>query len=746
MAHGLNVQECEDMRDINKPLEPFKFWAQKVLPLVYDDSLSYYEVLCKVVEYLNETIDNVDNMHTEVTGLHEAYVQLQNYVNTYFDNLDVQSEINAKLDEMASDGTLSAIILPLIPPAVTDWLDDNITPTSPPIDSTLTVSGAAADAKKTGDEITNLKYCNYDTIGMSEILSTQVRSDVVDSYTKMSGNFINGAAWRINGNPASGSNYCYTVYTIPASYRKAFLIISGHSWGNNYPLVSFYDDSDNLLCFYGNYSRSTAYINRIVVVPDTCSKMIINGDARESSYQAPLSTTAWNTETLTKNLYPSVKSFNTLITPEYISNHPTFEYVRNWEGGYCYPVGNTTYSYIKDIPIDVDRYFSLIKLTTSFTRSTNGYSTYILLNNASVWFGWDNGDRIYWQKINNIPPSPSINCGLEYIQPTSTINGKAIHTNGNEAENSIYLYNEYEIEEGETYLVTGYSYSTNANGGYSAYIIYDSDNNVIDFGNFGTTGVIVRQYVVTAPKGAVKMNINGNKGGGYTLPSLQRISSSFNLNNVYQVTKPRKYLFIGDSYCEGYSHDGNNSGWAQYCAEYMGLDSNDYVRSYYGGARFSANSANNTYLARLTAIQYPFDYFTDIVVCGGYNDNSYSTSDIVTGIRDFVTMAKKMYPNARIHVGFIAWNKAGTGDGAIDGWQEIHTNLINTVLPSYHKCTEYGVSYMTNVEYWLNDSLMTNSDGYHPSEAGNRSIARAVANALLTGSAPLPYNGDLRLS
>ena len=32
-----------------------RFWCQKVLPLVYDDSLSYYELLCKVVDNLNQT-------------------------------------------------------------------------------------------------------------------------------------------------------------------------------------------------------------------------------------------------------------------------------------------------------------------------------------------------------------------------------------------------------------------------------------------------------------------------------------------------------------------------------------------------------------------------------------------------------------------------------------------------------------------------------------------------------------------
>lgn len=37
-------------------LKSFRFWCQKVLPLVYDESLSYYETLCKVVTYINDLI------------------------------------------------------------------------------------------------------------------------------------------------------------------------------------------------------------------------------------------------------------------------------------------------------------------------------------------------------------------------------------------------------------------------------------------------------------------------------------------------------------------------------------------------------------------------------------------------------------------------------------------------------------------------------------------------------------------
>lgn len=48
------------MSDFN--IKTFKFWCQKVLPLVYDDELSYYEVLCKVVQKLNEVIDDVNKL------------------------------------------------------------------------------------------------------------------------------------------------------------------------------------------------------------------------------------------------------------------------------------------------------------------------------------------------------------------------------------------------------------------------------------------------------------------------------------------------------------------------------------------------------------------------------------------------------------------------------------------------------------------------------------------------------------
>lgn len=61
----------------------FCVWCQNVLPVVYDDSLSYYEVLCKVVNYINglintdrEIIADVENLENEVKRIEEIIENL----------------------------------------------------------------------------------------------------------------------------------------------------------------------------------------------------------------------------------------------------------------------------------------------------------------------------------------------------------------------------------------------------------------------------------------------------------------------------------------------------------------------------------------------------------------------------------------------------------------------------------------------------------------------------------------------
>ena len=74
------------------------------------DALTNYELLCKVVEYLNKVIANENEQNESINELANAFNSLKTYVDNYFENLDVQEEINNKLDDMAEAGTLQEII------------------------------------------------------------------------------------------------------------------------------------------------------------------------------------------------------------------------------------------------------------------------------------------------------------------------------------------------------------------------------------------------------------------------------------------------------------------------------------------------------------------------------------------------------------------------------------------------------------------------------------------------------------
>ena len=89
----------------------FTNYIYKAIPLAFDESMSYYETLCGLLYYLQNTIiPTVNNNADAVAELQSLYEQLRSYVDNYFTNLDVQEEINNKLDQMVTDGTLPEIV------------------------------------------------------------------------------------------------------------------------------------------------------------------------------------------------------------------------------------------------------------------------------------------------------------------------------------------------------------------------------------------------------------------------------------------------------------------------------------------------------------------------------------------------------------------------------------------------------------------------------------------------------------
>ena len=66
-----------------KDLTEFRFWCFKVLPLVYDDELSYYEVICKCVDYINNLIENDKAISDDIEQLKQEMKQVQELIDKY---------------------------------------------------------------------------------------------------------------------------------------------------------------------------------------------------------------------------------------------------------------------------------------------------------------------------------------------------------------------------------------------------------------------------------------------------------------------------------------------------------------------------------------------------------------------------------------------------------------------------------------------------------------------------------------
>lgn len=83
-----------DLKTFNS-VSALRYWCYKILPLVYDDSLSYYEILCKVTEKLNEVISNTNNIPSIIA---EAVAS-----GGFLDNLQEQiAELNDKDSKTAT--------------------------------------------------------------------------------------------------------------------------------------------------------------------------------------------------------------------------------------------------------------------------------------------------------------------------------------------------------------------------------------------------------------------------------------------------------------------------------------------------------------------------------------------------------------------------------------------------------------------------------------------------------------------
>lgn len=108
MAENLNLKTVNTV-----DTRPFKKLVMTIgeLPTSFIESMTYYELLAWFTNYLETVIIPTVNNNAEATEeLQTLFTELKSYVDNYFDNLDVQDEINNKLDAMVEAGTLQEIV------------------------------------------------------------------------------------------------------------------------------------------------------------------------------------------------------------------------------------------------------------------------------------------------------------------------------------------------------------------------------------------------------------------------------------------------------------------------------------------------------------------------------------------------------------------------------------------------------------------------------------------------------------
>lgn len=197
------------------------------------------------------------------SDIRTQWVTFWNEVRNYLRDLDVSEEINAKLEDMLTSGELS----PYFVPYIENWLEENITPTTPVIDASLSISGAGADAKVTGEAIGKLNngLIAYNAFNLCAEMSKTPSEDEGITYT-----------WNSDGScTIHGTATAVTFYDM---FRNSSALPNGISAGDSIRIK--YNSTNVMLRIY-DYSTSTpsqilsTNEDSIVTIPDTCTGLII---------------------------------------------------------------------------------------------------------------------------------------------------------------------------------------------------------------------------------------------------------------------------------------------------------------------------------------------------------------------------------------------------------------------------------------------------------------------------------------
>lgn len=202
----------------------------------------------------------------------QALIDFKTFAYNYFATLDLSEETEKALRRMIADGTINPVITNNLSSVVTDWLANNITITpGVVIDTSLSVEGAAADAKATG------------TV-------KNAVSNIMASYNKVNAVSGDNSAYALTAPYVLGSDgsriqttdaLYQTTVPIPVNFGELVFFKYGRARYNN-QVWAFYDANMNVIQ-HSNRATSGIWMlyNQMLPVPFGASYFCVAYDSHD---------------------------------------------------------------------------------------------------------------------------------------------------------------------------------------------------------------------------------------------------------------------------------------------------------------------------------------------------------------------------------------------------------------------------------------------------------------------------------
>lgn len=193
----------------------------------------------------------------------------------------------------------------------------------------------------------------------------------------------------------------------------------------------------------------------------------------------------------------------------------------------------------------------------------------------------------------------------------------------------------------------------------------------------------------------------------------------------------KKVIMIGDSYAN------RENSWQDRIKTDMGFTNDTCNMKRVSGTGFCNTVDNQNFRTMLTdnITLNPLEV-TDIIVCGGYNDISYSYNQIMEAMTNFFNTCKTTYPNATVYIGMIGWAKP-----PITNYATITGNLQVTRNNYMEGCRLYEKAhYLNNVEYAMHNADAIDDTYFHPNSYGQFELATAIMESWKTGMCNITKN------